>query len=106
MQLLRYLKETRDYGVQLGGDLKLNLIGYSDSDWAVKYWNKKIYFGVRVPVRRRDQFLGEQKITERYSLDHGGRARDAQQGLPRGHLAEIVVLQARRGTGGACNDHE
>lgn len=33
-RLLRYLKGTRCYAVQLGGDTKQGLIGYSDSDWA------------------------------------------------------------------------
>ncbi|XP_062558190.1 uncharacterized protein LOC134223071 [Armigeres subalbatus] len=33
-RLLRYLKGTRCYAVQLGGDTKQGLIGYSDSYWA------------------------------------------------------------------------
>ena len=33
-QILRYLKETIDHGVVLGGNSELKLQGFTDADWA------------------------------------------------------------------------
>ena len=44
-RVLRYLQGTMDYGIMYKFDENLNLIGYSDSDWAGSIDDKKSISG-------------------------------------------------------------
>ena len=39
--ILRYLKETIDYGLRYGSDCEFGLVGYADSDWVGSVTNRK-----------------------------------------------------------------
>ena len=43
--VLRYLKETIDYGLQYAGDYNFSLVGYTDSDWVGSVLDQKSTFG-------------------------------------------------------------
>ena len=40
-RVLRYLKETQDYGLKFGVEGELTLTGYTDADWACDIDDRK-----------------------------------------------------------------
>ena len=43
---MRYLKGTMDYGLEYVADSDINLLGYSDSDWASNVETRKLHWDV------------------------------------------------------------